>query len=101
MTCLPIVQEVLQGIREPGPFRLAKSALRSLPTLDDPMGFDVTESAVNLYRPARRGGLTVRSSVDCVIAAVALKHGVGVLHVDRDYAALAKVAQLNERMISG
>lgn len=99
VTCLPVVQEVLQGIRDPKPFRVARTAFRSLPTLDDPLGFDVVESAVELYRAARRAGLTVRSSVDCLIAAIALKHAVGVLHVDRDYLALARVSQLTQRRI--
>ena len=41
-----------------------------------------------LYRSARRVGLTVRSSVDCLVAACALRHDLEVLHRDRDYAAL-------------
>lgn len=50
--------------------------------------------AARLHRDARRRGLTVRSTIDCVIAALALDHGLAVLHRDRDYAALAKVSDL-------
>jgi predicted nucleic acid-binding protein len=99
LTCLPIVQEVLQGFREEKPFRIARDAMRSLPTLDDPLEFELVEAAVDLYRSARRAGVTLRSSVDCLIAASALKHDVGVLHRDRDFDQLARVAPLRQRSI--
>jgi predicted nucleic acid-binding protein len=99
VTCLPIVQEVLQGFRDERPYRIAKEAMRSLPTLDDPLGFEVIDDAVDLYRAARRAGVTVRSSIDCLIAASALRHDVGVLHADRDYTALARVSQLQQRAV--
>jgi predicted nucleic acid-binding protein len=99
LTCLPIVQEVLQGFREEKSFRIARDAMRSLPILDDPLDFALVEAAVDLYRTARRSGVTVRSSVDCLIAASALKHDVGVLHHDRDFDQLARVAPLRQRSI--
>jgi predicted nucleic acid-binding protein len=71
----------------------------SLPTLDDPLGFDVVDAAVELYRAARRAGFTLRSSIDCLMAASALRHDVGVLHLDRDYTALARVSQLRQRKV--
>ncbi|MGR7026135.1 type II toxin-antitoxin system VapC family toxin [Geodermatophilus sp. URMC 62] len=48
------------------------------------------ETAAALYRACRRAGETPRSLNDCVVAAVALRHGVGVLHRDRDFAVLAR-----------
>jgi len=42
----------------------------------------------------------VRSSVDCLIAASALRHDVGVLHSDRDYTGLARVSPLRQRKVS-
>jgi predicted nucleic acid-binding protein len=56
--------------------------------------------AVDLYRAARRAGITIRSSVDCLIAACALRHDLTVLHRDRDYAALARICPLNSRDVS-
>jgi predicted nucleic acid-binding protein len=94
-----LTQEVLQGFRDERPYRLARDALRSLPILDDPMGFELVDDAVHLYRVARRAGITVRSSVDCLIAASALRHDVGVLHHDRDFAQLARVSALRQRAI--
>jgi predicted nucleic acid-binding protein len=99
VTCLPIVQEVLQGFREEAAFRKAKQAMLSLPMVDSPLDAGLYESAIDLYRSARRAGLTIRSSVDCLIAASAVRHGLPVLHRDRDFAALAKVAPLQQRSV--
>jgi len=54
---------------------------------------------MNLSPPAqaRRSGFTVRSGVDCLIAACALRHGLMVLHHDRDFDALARVSSLTAR----
>jgi hypothetical protein len=52
-----------------------------------------------LYRAARRAGFTVRSGVDCLIAACAIRHGLTVLHADRDYSVIAKISPLQERNI--
>jgi predicted nucleic acid-binding protein len=94
VTCLPVVQEVLQGFRDERAFRTARDAMLALPTVESPLRLEVVEEAVGLYRLARRSGHTVRSSVDCLIAACALRHGLTVLHHDRDYGALAAVSAL-------
>ena len=99
VTCLPVVQEVLQGFREDAAYRKARQAMTSLPIVDSPMAPEVFEAAVELYRSARRAGITVRSSVDCLIAASAQRHGLEVLHRDRDYKALSKVSGLRQRSI--
>ena len=99
VTCLPIVQEVLQGFREETAYRKARTALLSLPIVDAPLTQEVFESAASLYRSGRRQGLTVRSSVDCLVAACALRNDLEVLHRDRDYANLAKIAPLRARSI--
>jgi predicted nucleic acid-binding protein len=56
--------------------------------------------AADLYRRARRAGLTIRSGVDCLIAACAIRHDLTILHHDRDYPALAKVSALQQRPIT-
>ena len=99
VTCLPVVQEVLQGFADERAFVLARDAMRALPIVESPLGRDVVEQAVDLYRAARRAGLTVRSGVDCLIAACAIRHGLEVLHCDRDYDALARVSGLQARRI--
>ncbi len=98
VTCLPVVQEVLQGFRDEQAYRRAREAMRSLPIVESPLAQAVFEDAVNLYRSARRAGLTLRSSVDCLIAACAIRHDLEVLHRNRDYAALAEVSALRHRV---
>lgn len=99
VTCLPIIQEVLQGIGDEALFRLAREAMFSLPIVESPLTRETHERAIELYRLARRQGMTIRSSVDCLIAACALRHDLTVLHRDRDYASLAKVSGLRERRV--
>lgn len=71
----------------------------SFPIVESPLGRGVVEKAVDLYRAVRRRGITVRSSVDCLIAACALRHGLTVVHVDRDFDLLARVAPLEQRSL--
>ncbi|HMG27578.1 MAG TPA: PIN domain-containing protein [Acidimicrobiia bacterium] len=97
VTCLPVVQEVLQGFRDERAYRLAREAMLSLPTVESPLASDVVLEAVGLYRAARSRGLTVRSSIDCLIAACALRHDLDVLHRDRDFDAIAHVSPLRTR----
>jgi predicted nucleic acid-binding protein len=100
VTCLPVVQEVLQGFNAEPAFTKARQAMLSLPIVESPLGPDVFLHAVDLYRAARRGGWTVRSSADCVIAACAIRHHLEVLHLDRDFDVLAQVSPLQARNIA-
>jgi predicted nucleic acid-binding protein len=94
VTCLPVVQEVLQGFREERAYRTARDAMAALPIVESPMEESLFIEAAGLYRSARRQGLTVRSSVDCLIAACALRHDIPVLHKDRDYDLLCGISPL-------
>ncbi len=99
VTCLPVIQEVLQGFRDERAFRTARDAMLALPVVESPLGISIVEEAVGLYRAARRQGLTIRSSIDCLITACALRHGLTILHRDRDYPQLAKVSSLQQRKV--
>jgi predicted nucleic acid-binding protein len=65
--------------------------------VESPLGAEVFDEAIKLFRQARRAGVTIRSSVDCLIAACAIRHDLEVLHRDRDFAALASVSELRAR----
>jgi hypothetical protein len=97
VTCLPVLQEVLQGFDTERAYRAARTAMLNLPLVESPLELSLIEEAVALYRAARRQGVTVRSSVDCLIAACALRHDLEVLHRDRDFTGLGRVAGLRER----
>ena len=100
VTCLPVVQEVLQGFSEERAFRTAREAMFSFPLVESPVPYGVFQEAVDLYRAARRAGLTVRSGVDCLIAACALRHDLVVLHRDRDFDSIAQVSALAVKNIA-
>ncbi len=97
VTCLPVLQEVLQGFRDDRAFRVARDALQALQMVEAPLGMAVFEQAVDLYRLARRAGATVRSSVDCLIAVCAVRNDLTLLHHNRDFDKLARVAPLRSR----
>jgi predicted nucleic acid-binding protein len=100
VTCLPIIQEVLQGFDDERAFRVAHTAMWALPCVESPLTADVVDSAADLYRRARRAGITVRSSVDCLIAVCASRHHLRVVHRDRDFPQLASVMPFEEEDIS-
>ena len=101
VTCLPVVQEVLQGFRDESAYRVARDAMLALPCVESPLPQARFEEAAALYRAARRAGFTVRSGIDCLIAACAIRHGLTVPHNDRDLALLGKIAGLRERNLTG
>jgi predicted nucleic acid-binding protein len=94
VTCLPVIQEVLQGFDDQRAYHLAREALFAFPVVESPLSDEVFQLAIDLYRSARRAGLTVRSGVDCLIGACALRSSLTVLHHDRDFDSLARVVPL-------
>jgi hypothetical protein len=99
VTCLPVVQEVLLGFRDERAFQTAREAMYALPMVASPVTQPVFDQAIELYRAARRAGITIRSGVDCLVAACAIRHSLTVLHRDRDFDLLAKVSSLESRRI--
>ena len=69
------------------------------PIVAAPLPAQVVDQAIDLYRSARRAGFTIRSGVDCLIAACAIRHSLTVLHHDRDFDLLAKISPLESRKI--
>jgi predicted nucleic acid-binding protein len=84
----PVTMEVLQGGRSPRHTRdlqrlLSRAALVRVESQD-------FAEAAFLWRLCRANGETIRSSVDCLIAAVAIRTDTPVLAADRDFDALAR-----------
>jgi predicted nucleic acid-binding protein len=87
-----VVMEVLAGARDDGQLRDLRGLLgRSL--LLSCEAADYLEAA-RLYRTCRNRGKAVRRLVDCLIAAVAIRSDVPILHADRDFDVLAEFAGL-------
>ncbi len=85
-----VLQEVLQGARSEAEFERIRAVMTAYPLLE-PQEHSTYELAAQLYRRARASGFTIRSSNDCLIAAVALEHDALLVHDDRDFFALAQV----------
>ena len=99
VTCPPVIQEVLQGFNDERAFAIARTAMLALPCVALPLTLPIVEQAVDIYRRARRQGVTVRSGVDCLIASCAATYHLTVVHRDRDYAQIARVIALDHRDI--
>jgi predicted nucleic acid-binding protein len=94
VTCGPVVQEVLQGLRSTQRAVAFRNAFLALPVLSDPLPVSLFLAAADLYRVGREKGRTIRSSADCLIAEVAIKNRVPVWHRDRDFDAIASFTSL-------
>lgn len=92
--CGPVIQELLQGLDESPAALEFRRGLGSIAVVGDPMPLEVFTEVAEIYRAGRRKGYTIRSSTDCLIAAVALRAGIGVWHRDRDYDNIARFTAL-------
>jgi predicted nucleic acid-binding protein len=88
-----IFTEVLQGFRSEREAERVEEYLRLFPVLRLE-SLDDFALAARLYRQARRAGLTVRKTLDCLIAAPCVRRGVPILHADEDFDRLASCTSL-------
>jgi predicted nucleic acid-binding protein len=86
-----IYLEMMQGAKTEQAAKKLHSHL-SKQAIYAPHGLDTYTHAAQLYRDARRMGLTVRSTIDCLIAAQAIENRCVLVHSDRDFFALQRVA---------
>jgi predicted nucleic acid-binding protein len=97
VTCGPITQEVLQGLRQEAFTDGIRQAFLAIPHLCDPIHLNTFLEAAEIYRYGRRSGYTIRSSTDCLIAAIAIENNVPVWHRDRDFRFIARYTRLEAR----
>ncbi len=88
-TCGPVIQEVLKGLRPGRQSQQIQWQILGLPRIGDPLAVDLFLDAADLYVSARRRGLQIRSSVDCLVASIAIRHRTPVWHFDRDFDRIA------------
>lgn len=86
--CGVILTEILQGIRNEKEYSKTESVLSNLLYL--PMERSTFLFAANIYRTLRSKGITIRNSVDCMIAAVCMENRIPILHNDKDFDLIAK-----------
>jgi len=81
--CGFILTEVLQGIRDEKQYVATKQQFANLIYLEaDQSTFDL---GATIYRNLRKQGITIRNSIDCLIAATVIQHNVALLENDRDF----------------
>jgi len=81
--CGFVLTEVLQGIREEKQYVATKQQFANLIYLEvDQSSFEL---GATIYRNLRKQGITIRNSIDCLIAATVVQHNVALLEDDRDY----------------
>ena len=79
-----ILAEVLQGFSSDSDFRHARKLLESFEVV--PLaGKEVCVQAADNFRTLRRKGVTVRKTIDTVIATCCIRNGYALLHSDRDF----------------
>jgi len=88
-----ILTEILQGLRSDKEAHLVERHLRAFPILRLE-GLDDFILAAELYRTARRAGVTIRKTLDCLIAVPCIRTGASLLHADEDFDRLATCTPL-------
>lgn len=86
-TCGVVVAEVFQGLRRPAGRPEIEVLFRELVFLE-PVGLEPYLRAADVCRRLRARGVTVRSTIDCLIAVIAEENGCDILSRDRDLAAI-------------
>jgi len=84
-----ILTEVLQGFTDERDFNTARKMLTSL-TIVELCGQEIAIQAARNFRTLRKAGITVRKTVDTVIATWCIENGLDLLHSDRDFEPFVK-----------
>jgi predicted nucleic acid-binding protein len=84
-----ILTEVLQGFDKERDFNLVSEMLTSL-TIVELGGQEIAIQSARNFRALRRLGVTVRKTIDTVIATRCIESGHELLHNDRDFDPFAK-----------
>lgn len=88
-----VLTEILQGLRTDREVQRVEERLSVFDVLRLRDLSDFRRAAA-LYRSARRRGVTVRRTSDCLIASVCVREQVPLLHTDNDFDHLARTSEL-------
>ena len=79
-----ILTEVLQGFRHDNDYDIAKGLLTSF-DIFPLLGKDIAIKSAENFRKLRKRGITVRKTIDVIIATFCIENGFALLHCDRDF----------------
>lgn len=85
-----IYLEVLQGARTPKEYQKLQEYFETIPFYDLLHGKESYERAARLNFTCRRSGVTVRSTIDLLIAQTAIENNLRLLHNDSDFTNMSK-----------
>ena len=83
-----ILTEVLHGFKSDKDYRNARSYLSVLP-FDQMGGYEIAVKSAQNYRRLRKKGVTVRKTIDIIIATFCIENNHALLHDDRDFDAMS------------
>ena len=89
-----IYQEILQGARTRKEFTLLNNYLSTQRFFHPKDQLTSYTGAADIYFSCRKKGVTIRSTIDCLIAQISLEHDLFLLHNDKDFTAMASVIGL-------
>ena len=90
-----ILTEVLQGFRDDAQYKLAKETMISLPVFEM-LGQTMAIRSAENYRSLRARGITIRKTLDVVIATYCIEHDLSLLFEDKDYVPFVRYLGLKE-----
>jgi len=88
-----IYQEILQGAKTEKEFKSLKKYLETQTFYEPKVPRITYENAAKIYFDLRKRGLTVRSTIDCLIAQIAIENNLYLLESDKDFNTIAKVVE--------
>jgi predicted nucleic acid-binding protein len=79
-----ILAEVLQGFRQGQDYEAAKKLLFSLP-VHAMLGVALSLKSAENFRVLRKQGITIRKTIDTIIATYCIENNLSLLHSDKDF----------------
>jgi predicted nucleic acid-binding protein len=86
-----IYQEILQGAASETDFNQLVDYFKTQKFFYPKNNLSTYEKAAQLYFNCRRKGITIRSSIDCLIAQIAIENNLILVHNDKDFIHLQKI----------
>ncbi len=88
-----VITEFLQGFKNEKEYQQAKQLMDSLEYFDF-VGKTLAIKAAQNFRKLRRNGITIRKTIDVLIATFCIEHHMPLLHSDHDYDLMEKIIGL-------
>ena len=88
-----IIAEFLQGFKNDREYLIAKQIMDNLEYRDF-LGKEIAIQAANNYRKLRKQGITVRKTIDVIIATFCIENRFPLIHNDRDFDPMEEILGL-------